>query len=170
AAGAGAKTERERAYIAAVSALYDRFESVDQRARIVAYRDAMGRVVGSYGDDPEAKAFYALALAAAADPADKTYADQLKAGAMLEQLWAAQPDQPGLAHYIIHSYDVPALAPKALAAARRYATIAPDAPHALHMPSHTFTRLGYWQDSIEANILSAKAAEKAGQVYEQLHA
>jgi hypothetical protein len=170
AAQTGAKTDRERAYIAAVAALYDRFETVDQRARMAAYRDAMGRLAAAYPDDTEAKAFYGLALAAAADPADKTYADQLKAGAMLEQLWAAQPDHPGLAHYIIHSYDVPALAPKALDAARRYAKIAPDAPHALHMPSHTFTRLGYWQDSIETNILSAKAAEKIGQVYEHLHA
>jgi hypothetical protein len=166
----GAKTDRERAYIAAVTALYDRYDTVDQRTRMLAYRDAMGRVVGAYPDDHEAKAFYALALAAAADPADKTYADQLKAGAMLETLWAAHPDHPGLAHYIIHSYDVPALAPKAVEAARRYATIAPDAPHALHMPSHTFTRLGYWQDSIDTNILSSKAAEQAGQVYEQLHA
>jgi len=170
AALAGAKTERERSYIAALLLLYDRHETVDQRTRIVAYRNAMARLVDSYPDDPEAKAFYALALVAAADPADKTYADQLKAGAMMEALWAAQPDHPGFAHYIIHSYDVPALAPKAVDAARRYAKIAPDAPHALHMPSHTFTRLGYWQDSIDANILSAAAAEKGGQVYEQLHA
>jgi hypothetical protein len=170
AATAGAKTERERAYIAAVSALYDRFDTRNQRTRMAAYRDAMGRLVAAYPDDSEAKAFYALSLAAAADPADKTYADQLKAGAMLETLWAAQPDHPGLAHYIIHSYDVPALAPKALEAARRYATIAPDAPHALHMPSHTFTRLGDWQSSIDTNILSAAAARRTGQVYEQLHA
>jgi hypothetical protein len=170
AASTGAKTERERAYIAAVANLYDRYESLDHRARLVAYRDAMSRLVAAYPDDSEAKAFYALSLAAAADPADKTYADQLKGGAMLETLWAAQPDHPGLAHYIIHSYDVPALAPKAVEAARRYSAIAPDAPHALHMPSHTFTRLGDWQDSIDTNILSAKAAEKTGQVYEQLHA
>jgi hypothetical protein len=166
----GAKTPRERAYIDAVSALYDRFDTFDQRTRIVAYRDAMGRLVAAYPDDGEAKAFYALSLAAAADPADKTYADQLKAGAILEKLWAAQPDHPGLAHYIIHAYDVPALAPKAAEAARRYATIAPDAPHALHMPSHTFTRLGEWQSSIDTNILSAAAAKRAGQIYEELHA
>src|SRR4051812_20695658 len=170
AAAVGAKTDRERAYIAAVTALYDRYQSIDQRARMAAYREAMARLVAAYPDDSEAKAFYALSLAAAADPADKTYADQRKAGAMLETLWAAQPDHPGLAHYIIHSYDVPALAPRAVDAARRYATVAPDAPHALHMPSHTFTRLGYWQDSIDTNILSAKAAEKGGQIYEQLHA
>ena len=170
AAGVGAKTARERAFISAVAALFDRYESVDQRTRMLAYRDAMARAAAAYGDDPEVKAFYALALAAAADPADKTYADQLKAGAMLETLWATQPDHPGLAHYVIHSYDVPALAPKAVDAARRYSTIAPDAPHALHMPSHTFTRLGYWQDSIEANIRAAASAEKVGSVYEQLHA
>lgn len=170
AAGAGAKTARERDYIAAVAALYDRFETVDQRTRMLAYRDAMGRVASRYPDDPEASTFYALALAAAADPTDKTYADQLKAGAILEKLWAAQPEHPGLAHYIIHSYDVPALAPRAIEAARRYATIAPDAPHALHMPSHTFTRLGYWQESIDTNILSAAAAHKAGATYEELHA
>ena len=167
---AGGKTPRERAYINAVAALYDRFETLDQRARMAAYREAMGRLVQAYPEDAEGKAFYGLALAAAADPADKTYADQLKAGAMLEGLWAAHPDHPGLAHYIIHAYDVPALAPKAVEAARRYARIAPDAPHALHMPSHTFTRLGYWQDSIDTNILSAASARRAGNVNEELHA
>src|SRR4030095_5253954 len=165
-----AKPERERAYIAALFRLYDNYETVDQRTRIVAYRDAMARLVDAYPDDPEAKGFYALALAGAADPADKAYADKLKAGAIVEALWTAQPDHPGFAHYIIHSYDVPALAPKAIDAARRYAKIAPDAPHALHMPSHTFTRLGYWQDSIETNIQSATAAKRTGQVYEELHA
>src|SRR4051812_41509679 len=170
AAQVGAKTDRERAYIAALAALYDGYASVDQRTRMSAYRDAMARVVAAYPDDGEAKAFYGLALAAAADPADKTYADQLKAGEMLEKLWAAQPEHPGFAHYIIHTYDVPALAPKAAEAARRYAKIAPDAPHALHIPSHTFTRLGYWEDSIATNILSADAAKRGGQIYEQLHA
>ena len=170
AASAGAKTRRERDDIAALAALYDRDESVDQRSRVIAYRDAMQRLSRAYPEDTEAQAFYGLALAAAADPADKSYADQLKAGAILEQLWAAQPDHPGLAHYIIHTYDAPALATRAVEAARRYAKIAPDAPHALHMPSHTFTRLGYWQDSIETNILSAASAKKHGQVYEALHA
>jgi hypothetical protein len=170
AAAAGAKTPRERDFITAAAALYDRFETVDQGARLRAYRDAMARLAAAYPDDPEASAFYALALAAAADPADKTYADQLKAGAILERLWVSRPEHPGLPHYIIHSYDVPALAPRAVAAARRYAAIAPDAPHALHMPSHTFTRLGYWQDSIETNILSAAAARKVNAVGEELHA
>lgn len=167
---AGAKSEREQGFIDAMNVLYAAPDAIDQRARVAAYRDAMGRLAAKYPDDSEAAAFYALSLAAAADPADKTYADQLKAGAMLEKLWKAQPDHPGLAHYIIHSYDVPALAPQAADAARRYAAIAPDAPHALHMPSHTFTRLGYWEDSIATNLLSAAAAKKTGQLYEELHA
>src|SRR5919197_2537716 len=132
---AGANTERERAYIDAVAKLYENMATVDQRTRMLAYRDAMERVASTYTDDPEASAFYALALAASADPADKTYAAQLKAGAILERLWQAQPQHPGLAHYIIHSYDVPPLASRAVDAARRYGRIAPDAPHALHMPS-----------------------------------
>jgi tetratricopeptide (TPR) repeat protein len=170
AAAVGAKTPRERDFIAALAVLFENADTVSQAARLRAYRDAMGAVAARYPDDPEASAFYALALAAAADPGDKTYVDQLKAGALLETLWAAQPEHPGLAHYIIHSYDVPALAPRAVAAARRYAAIAPDAPHALHMPSHTFTRLGYWQDSIETNILSAAAARKVNAIGEELHA
>jgi hypothetical protein len=167
---AGAKSEREQGFIDAIAVLYASPDTMDQRTRIMAYRDAMGKLAAKYPDDSEAAAFYAVALAAAADPADKTYADQLKAGAMLEKLWKAQPDHPGLAHYIIHSYDVPALASHAADAARRYASIAPDAPHALHMPSHTFTRLGYWDDSIATNLLSAESAKKTGQVYEELHA
>jgi len=167
---AGAKTERERDYLAAAAALYDNLETVDQRTRMLAYRDAMARVAAKYPSDTEAATFHALALAVCADPADKTYADQLKAGATLEALWKTQPQHPGLAHYIIHAYDVPALAPRAVEAARRYARIAPAAPHALHMPSHTFTRLGYWQDSIDTNILSAETARKAGSLSEELHA
>jgi hypothetical protein len=170
AAAAGAKTPRERGFITASAALFDKFETVDQRTRLRAYRDAMGRLAEQHADDPEASAFYALAIAAAADPADKTYVDQMKAGGILEKLWQAQPEHPGMAHYIIHSYDVPALASRAVDAARRYAKIAPDAPHALHMPSHTFTRLGYWQDSIDTNILSAAAARKVNAVGEELHA
>ena len=170
AAAAGAKTERERDYIAAATLLFDRYDTVDQRTRARAYRDAMERLAAKYPDDTEAATFYALAIAGAADPADKTYGDLKKAGAILEPLWQKLPDHPGLAHYIIHSYDVPALAPLAVTAARRYAKIAPAAPHALHMPSHTFTRLGYWQESIDTNILSAEAARTAGSVYEELHA
>jgi hypothetical protein len=116
-----AKTDRERAYLAAVGKLYGDFESTPQQARLLAYRDAMGKVAAKYPQDQEAQIFYALALAVAEDPGDKTYADRLKAGTILEKLFAQQPTHPGLAHYIIHAYDVPALAGRALVAAQRYA-------------------------------------------------
>jgi hypothetical protein len=166
----GAKTQRERAYLAAVGELYADFAGTPQKIRLLAYRDAMGGLAGKYPQDHEARIFYALALAAAADPDDKTYADQIRAGAILEELFVQQPTHPGLAHYIIHAYDVPALAGRALAAARRYSAIAPDAPHALHMPSHTFTRLGHWQESIDSNVAAAAAARHQGQTAEELHA
>ena len=165
-----AKTERERAYLAAVGKLYSDYESTSQPARLIAYRDAMGEVAAKYPEDHEAQIFYALALAASEDPADKTYAGRLKAGAILEKLFEQEPTHPGLAHYIIHTYDVPALAGRGLVAARRYSEIAPDAPHALHMPSHTFTRTGYWQESIDSNIAAAAAARREGQTAEELHA
>jgi hypothetical protein len=167
---AGAKTERERDYLNAVAALYDRFETTPQSARVVAYRDAMKKVAADYPADHEAQIFYALSIAAAEDLSDKTYAGRLQAGAILEKLFKEEPNHPGLAHYIIHTYDVPPLAGQALVAARRYSEIAPDAPHALHMPSHTFTRTGYWQDSIKANIAAAAAAKREGQTAEELHA
>ena len=166
----GAGTDRERAYLAAVGKLYGDFENTPQQLRFLAYRDAMADVSAKYPKDREAQIFYALALAVAADPGDKTYADRVKAGTILEKLFAEEPTHPGLAHYIIHAYDVPALADRALAAAQRYAEIAPDAPHALHMPSHTFTRLGYWQESIDSNVAGAAAARRQGQTAEELHA
>jgi hypothetical protein len=166
----GAKSDRERAYLAAVGKLYSDFESTPQRARLLAYRDAMRDVAAKYPEDHEAQIFYALALAASDDPADKTYADRIKAGAILEKLFKEEPTHPGLAHYIIHTYDVPALAGRGLVAARRYSEIAPDAPHALHMPSHTFTRTGYWQESIDSNIAATAAARREGQTAEELHA
>jgi tetratricopeptide (TPR) repeat protein len=166
----GAKTERERTYIAAVSKLYVGFEKTPQQARLLAYRDAMAEIALHYPQDHEASIFYALALAASEEPTDKTYASRLKAGAILEALFAQEPDHPGLAHYIIHTYDVPPLATRALLAAQRYSTIAPDAPHALHMPSHTFTRVGYWQDSIDSNVAASAAARREGQTAEELHA
>jgi tetratricopeptide (TPR) repeat protein len=166
----GAKTERERAYLEAVGKLYSDFETTPQRARLLAYRDAMGEIAAKYPEDHESQIFYALALAASEDPADKTYSGRLKAGAILEKLSEEEPTHPGLAHYIIHTYDVPALADRALIAARRYSEIAPDAPHALHMPSHTFTRLGYWQESIDSNVAAATAARRDGQTAEELHA
>ena len=166
----GAKTPREQGYVDAVAKLFTDAATIDHRTRVVAYRDAMTALAAAQPADTEATIFAALSLAAAAPPADKTYADQLKAGTMLEGLIAAQPDHPGLAHYIIHAYDVPPLADRALAAARRYATIAPVAPHALHMPSHTFTRVGAWQESIDTNIASGDAARREGSASEELHA
>jgi Tfp pilus assembly protein PilF len=166
----GAKTERERAYLDAAAMLYTDTAQLPQRTRALAYRDAMAALTAKYQSDLEASIFYALSLTASEDLDDKTYASRLKAGAILEPLFAKYPDHPGLAHYIIHSYDVPPLAPKALDAARRYAAIAPSAPHALHMPSHTFTRVGSWQESIDTNIASASAARRERAASEELHA
>ncbi len=170
AARVGVKSERERAYIAAAAKLFRDARHTDQRTRVLAYRDAAATLASRHPEDIEASIFYALALAQSVPPTDKNYADLLKAGAILEGLFAKHPEHPGLAHYIIHSYDVPPLAARALEAARRYARIAPSAPHALHMPSHTFTRLGYWQESIDANIASAAAAKRDGATAEELHA
>ena len=167
---ANPKTARERGYVEAVAHLFTDTANTDQRSRVLAYESAMAAVSGAYPEDNEAAIFYALALAGAADPADKTYAKQLKAGAILEGLYAQYPDHPGLAHYIIHAYDVPSLAARAAGAAQHYSEIAPSTPHALHMPSHTFTRLGDWQASIDANIASAAAARSANQPVDELHA
>lgn len=123
----GASTERERAYLVAVANLYTKYESMPQRARLMAYRDAMQELAAKNPDDHEAQIFYALAITASEDPMDKTYAGRLKAGAILEKLFEQEPSHPGLAHYIIHTHDVPALADRALVAARRYSEIAPDA-------------------------------------------
>jgi hypothetical protein len=165
----GPETSRETAYLDAVAQLFTNFETVDQRTRVLAYRDAMAKVAATYPNDTEAQIFYALAIAAAAPPTDKTYSDLLEAGGILERIIAGQPDHPGLAHYIIHSYDVPPLAERALQAARRYSKIAPSAPHALHMPSHTFTRVGSWQESIDTNIASGTAARRENATAEELH-
>jgi len=168
----GAKTERERDYVAAIETFYKDSDKLDHRTRVLAYESAMERVYTRYPEDREAAAFYSLALlgTVAASPVDKTLARQKKAGEIAEKVFAAEPNHPGAAHYVIHSYDYPELAQKALPAARAYAKIAPDAPHALHMPSHIFTRLGLWQESIDSNIASARAAQKVGMVGEQLHA
>jgi hypothetical protein len=165
----GAKTGREQDYIAAVGKLYADSENTSQRSRQLAYRDAMRELAKKYPEDREAQIFFALSLAASEELSDKTHGSRLEAGAILEKLFEAEPDHPGLAHYIIHTYDVPELANRALVAARRYSLIAPDAPHALHMPSHTFTRTGFWQESIDANIAAAAAARREGQTAEELH-
>lgn len=167
---ANAKSARERAYIAAVGLLYKDARTVDQRTRTLAYEKAMKALADEYPDDAEARIFYALSLDQTNLPDDKSYKNLLAAADILEKEFKNQPDHPGIAHYIIHSYDIPALAPRAVDAARRYASIAPDAPHALHMPSHTFTRIGSWQESIETNLASAAAARKDNAASEELHA
>ncbi|MGE5850322.1 MAG: hypothetical protein ACM362_09370, partial [Candidatus Methylomirabilota bacterium] len=137
---AGAKTAREREYIAAIEVFYKDSDKLDHRTRALAYEKAMESLRRRYPEDREAAIFYALALNITASPADKSYANQLKAAEILEKVFAEQPNHPGVAHYLIHSYDYPPIAGRGLPAARRYAGIAPSAPHALHMPSHIFTR------------------------------
>jgi tetratricopeptide (TPR) repeat protein len=168
--GAGAKTQREQDYIAAIGTFYKDSDKLDHRTRALAYEKAMEQMQARYPDDREAAVFYALALVATAPPADKTYVNQRKAGAILERIFVEQPEHPGVAHYIIHAYDYPPLAERALEAARRYAKIAPDSPHALHMPSHIFTRLGLWQESIDSNLASAASAVKNNAPGNELHA
>ena len=163
-------TPRERDYIAAVAELFSSTEPTTQRARVVAYEAAMARLARANPADVEAQIFWALAVTQTALPTDKTYAQNLRATGILEPLFKKFPAHPGIAHYIIHAYDVPALAPKALEAARRYAALAPDVPHALHMPSHTFTRVGYWTESIDTNLASADAAAKSHSAFDELHA
>ncbi|HMD39972.1 MAG TPA: hypothetical protein VKH15_11865 [Candidatus Acidoferrum sp.] len=167
---AGAKTQRERDYIGAIETFYKDPDKFDHRTRALAYEKAMDQLQAHYPDDHEAAIFHALALLATAPPTDKTYVNQKKAGAILEPLFVEQPEHPGIAHYLIHAYDYPPLAQGALDAARRYARIAPDSPHALHMPSHIFTRLGLWQESIESNLISAASAQKNNAPGNELHA
>jgi hypothetical protein len=164
---AGGKTPREQAYIGAIEVFYKDAEKIDHRTRALAYERAMEQLSRTYPDDREAVILYALALNATALPTDKTYANQLKAAEILEQMFGEQPNHPGVAHYLIHSYDYPPIAHRGLASARRYASIAPAAPHALHMPSHIFTRRGFWQESIDSNRASA-ASTKSHR--EKLHA
>jgi tetratricopeptide (TPR) repeat protein len=166
----GAKTQRERDYIDAIAAYYDRFAERPNGARIRSLSEAFETLAARYPDDDETQIFDALYLTASQSLADKTYARALKAATILEPQFAKHPDHPGVAHYLIHSYDFPALAQKGLPAALCYAGIAPDAYHALHMPSHIFTRVGDWQESIDTNtrsIAEAKAEKATGSV---LHA
>ncbi len=176
----GAKTKRERDYIDAIAQFFQDWEKVDHPTRAARYEHAMQKVYTRCPSDHEAGLFYALALnatALAASPMDKTYAKQKKAAAILNRVLRLQPEHPGVAHYLIHSYDYPPLAHFALAAARSYARIAPSSAHALHMPSHIFTRLGLWDEDIATNIKSENAAKDytrknhlAGSWDEQLHA
>ena len=145
------KTAREQDYIAAIEMFYRDFERLDHKSRALAYEKAMEELYSRHRDDHEAAALCSL-LQAAADLNDKTYRKQTKSGAILEKLYVEQPNHPGAAHYLIHAYDYPELASRALDAARHYGQIAPSMPHALHMPSHTFIALGLWQESIESNL------------------
>jgi tetratricopeptide (TPR) repeat protein len=158
---AAGATPRERAYIESVAALWRDPESTGFLDRMRAHEAALQAVVDANPDDTEAAIFHARMMVATADPADLTFARQKAAAEILLPLFEAQPDHPGLAHYIIHAFDSPAMAGAGLEAARRYAEIAPAAPHALHMPSHIFTRLGYWDESIETNRRSAEASPEA---------
>jgi hypothetical protein len=169
----GSPSPRERALIDAVALLTTDSSPGTHPARIAAYEAAMAKLAQEHPNDNEIRMFYALAVNQTAPATDKTYAKQLKAAEILEPMFQKMPEHPGLAHYIIHAYDAPPLADKALVAARRYASLAPAVPHALHMPSHTFTRVGSWKESIETNRRSADAARKAGGpagAGEELHA
>jgi tetratricopeptide (TPR) repeat protein len=158
-------TERERDYIKALKAFYSNSKKSDHDARARAYSAAMEKVYEKYPDDHEAAAFYALSLLASEPDNDTTFANRKQAGAILERLFAVEPDHPGIAHYLIHTYDKPQLAQLGLPAARRYAQIAPAAPHALHMPSHIFARLGLWQDDINSNLASIAATRKTAAMH-----
>jgi hypothetical protein len=165
-----AGTAREKDYIEALGAFYDGWEQRGHAARAKAYQEAMRGVQERNPKDEEAAVIYALALLSTASLDDKTYGNQRTAAAILAPIFAAHPDHPGVAHYLIHAYDNPVLAPQGLAAARAYSQIAPDVPHALHMPSHIFTRLGLWEDSVSSNLAAAAAARKHGDVGEEYHA
>ena len=165
----GAGTERERQFIEALALIYKDADTVSYRERASNYERAMSNIAAKNRQDVEAQVFYALALLANASPADKTHAKQKQAADLLEPLDRLYPQHPGIPHYLIHAYDNAELAQRGLPAARVYSQIAPSAPHALHMPSHIFTRLGLWDDSINANLAARKAAKLEGDVGEELH-
>ena len=160
-----AGTERERDYIDALTTFYSNSKKSDHEARARAYSAAMEKVYERYADDHEAAAFYALSLLASEPDNDTTFANRKKAGAILEKLFEIEPSHPGIAHYLIHTYDKPQLAELGLPAARRYAQIAPFAPHAVHMPSHIFARVGDWPDSIKSNLASIAATRHAADMH-----
>jgi tetratricopeptide (TPR) repeat protein len=165
-----AKTQRERDYLEAVSAYYEDFANRNERARQLSRAKAYETLAAKYPEDDEAQTFYALYLACTQTASDQTYSAWLKAAGILEKQFAKHPGHPGVAHYLIHSYDAPPIAQQGLPAARRYADIAPDAPHALHMPSHIFTRVGEWASSAATNRRSADAAKKSNDPDDALHA
>ena len=153
------KSQREADYINAISSFYTDWDKLDHHTRCIKFEKGMENIYTKYPNDKEAAIFYALSLDAAADPADKTFIKQKKAGSILEALYPGQPNHPGIIHYIIHTYDYPGLAELALPAARKYASVAPSSAHALHMPSHIFTRLGLWDECITSNLASISSAQ-----------
>jgi hypothetical protein len=167
---AGAKTQRERDYIDALAAFYADYDKLDHRTRASAYMRKMEQVAQRYPDDREAKIFYALSLLATADGLDKTYKNQLKAGGILEQIFAEKPEHPGPTHYIIHAYDYPALVDRALEAALKYSVCVTVVPHAIHMPSHTYVLLGRWKDTITSNDAAEIAEADRGTPEDRIHA
>lgn len=166
----GVKTERERMFIEAVGQYFGGATERTHGARIRSLSDAFENLAKSFPDDNEAQIFSALYLTVTQELTEKTFASALKAAAILEAQTLKHPEHPGAAHYLIHSYDYPPIADKGLQAARRYTDIAPSAPHALHMPSHIFTRVGAWQDSVESNLRSASVAKAEGDFEDQMHA
>jgi tetratricopeptide (TPR) repeat protein len=155
--------EWELGYINAIAMFYKDADKIDHHTRSVSFKNAMAVMYSKYPQDKEAAIFYALALDAAADPGDKSYTNQRKAGTILNAIYPDEPNHPGIVHYIIHTYDYPGLAELALPAARKYASIAPGSAHAQHMPSHIFTRLGLWDESIQSNLISTASAKCYGE-------
>jgi tetratricopeptide (TPR) repeat protein len=157
--GLASKSKKETEYINAAAQLYNNWEKRDHKTRCLDYAKAMEKMYADYPEDKEAATLYALALNSSADPADQSFKNQRKAGVILDALYPNEPNHPGVVHYIIHTYDNPELADKALAAARRYIAVAPSSAHALHMPSHIFTRLGLWTESVNSNLISVSSAK-----------
>jgi tetratricopeptide (TPR) repeat protein len=165
-----ARSQRERLFIEAVAQYYERFAERAHGARMKSLADAFEKVARRFPEDDEAQIFSAIYLTATQSPTDKTFASTLRAASILEAQFKKHPDHPGVAHYLIHAYDYPPIAEKGLTAARRYAEIAPSAPHALHMPSHIFTRVGAWQEVVDSNVRSASVAKAEKAFADQLHA
>jgi tetratricopeptide (TPR) repeat protein len=166
----GSDSERERLFIHALTLIYQDAETTPYAKRASEYESAMRTLAAGSPQDVEAQVFYALALLANVSPADQTHTRQKQAASLLEPLMSAYPQHPGVPHYLIHAYDNAELAPRGLSAAKAYSQIAPSAPHALHMPSHIFTRLGLWDDSITSNLAARDAAHRQGDIGEEVHA
>jgi len=163
-------SDRERGFIDALSSIYVSADSLPYQDRLNRYSQAMGKLAGRYQEDTECQIFYALALIASAPPSDASHAKQKEAAAILEPLFKKYPQHPGIAHYLIHACDNAEMAQQGVTATKAYSRIAPSAPHALHMPSHIYTRLGMWEESITSNLAAQKAAREQGDKGEELHA